>query len=38
MWLGHSDLYLNKLEEISNTSDDNDFGSFIEVDLKCPDK
>ena len=26
-----------KLAEISNTPEDNNFGNFIEVDLKCPD-
>ena len=26
-----------KLAEISNSPSDNDFGNFIEVDLKCPD-
>ena len=33
----HSDLYMNWLEEILNTSDDNEVGYFLEVDLKYPD-
>ena len=37
MWRGHSELYLNKLEEIVDTADDSDIGHFIEVDLKYPD-
>ena len=37
MWHGHSDLYMNKLEEILNTPDDSDIGFFIEVDLRYPD-
>ena len=36
MWHGHPDLYMNKLEETSNTPDDNDIGYFVEVDLKYP--
>ena len=36
-WHGHPDLYMNKLEEILKTPDDNDIGYFIEVDLKYPD-
>ena len=35
---GHSDLYMNKLEGISNTPDDSDIGFFIEVDLRYPDE
>ena len=35
---GHPDLYINKLEEISNTPVDSDIGYFIEVDLRHPDK
>ena len=35
-WHGHPDLYMNELEEILNTPDDNDIGYFIEVDLKYP--
>ena len=38
MWHGHPDFYMNKLEEILNTTDDIDYGYFIEVDLKFPDK
>ena len=34
MWHGHPDLYVNKLEEISNTPDDSDYGYFSEIDLK----
>ena len=37
MWLGHPDLYMNKLEKISNTPDDIDIGYFVEVDLRYPD-
>ena len=37
MWHGHLDLYMNWLEEILNTPDDNEIGYFLEVDLKCPD-
>ena len=37
MWHGHSDLYMNWLEEILNTPDDNEIGSFLEIDLKYPD-
>ena len=37
MWLGDPDLYINELEEISNTPDDSDVGYFIEVVLKYPD-
>ena len=35
-WHGHPDLYLNKLVEIINTSDDSDFDYFLEVDLRYP--
>ena len=37
MWHGHPDLYMNWLEEILNTPDDNEIGYFLEVDLKYPD-
>ena len=37
MWHGHPDLYMNKLEEILNTSDDADIGYSVEVDLRYPD-
>ena len=37
MWHGHLDLYMNWLEEVLNTPDDDDIGYFIEVDLKNPD-
>ena len=37
MWHGHPDLYVNWLEEILNTPDDNEIGYFLEVDLKYPD-
>ena len=33
MWHGHPDLFMNKLEEILNTSDDSDIGYSREVDL-----
>ena len=38
MWHGHPDLYMKKLEETLNISDDSDIGYFVEVDLKYPDK
>ena len=34
---GHPDLYMIKLDEILNTSNDSDIGYFAEVDLKYPD-
>ena len=34
---GHPDLYMNWLEEILSTPDDNDIGYFVEVDLRFPD-
>ena len=37
MWHGYPDLYMDLLEEILNTPDDNDVGYFIEVGLKCTD-
>ena len=37
MWHGHPDLYMNWLEEILNTTDDNEIGYFLEVDLKYLD-
>ena len=37
MWHGHPDLFMNKLQEILNTLDDNDIGYFVEVDLRYPD-
>ena len=37
MWHGHPDKYWNWLDEILNTPDDSDIGSFLEVDLKYPD-
>ena len=37
MWHGHPDLYMNWLEEILNTPDDNEIGYFLEVDLKYSD-
>ena len=36
MWHGHSDLYMNKLDEILTTLDDSDIGYFVEVDLRYP--
>ena len=38
MWHGHPDLYMNKIEEILNISDDSDFGYFVGVDLGYPNK
>ena len=38
MWHGHSDLYMNWLEEILSTPDDDDIGYFLEVGLRNPDK
>ena len=37
MWHGHPDKYLNWLDEILKTPDDNEIGYFLEVDLKYPD-
>ena len=37
MWHGHPDLYMNWLEEISNTQEVNQIGYFLEVDLKYCD-
>ena len=37
MWHGYPDLYMNWLEGILNTPDDNEIGYFLEVDLKYPD-
>ena len=37
MWHGHSDCYMNKLEEILNSPNDSDIGYFVEVDLKYPE-
>ena len=34
MWHCHSDIYVNKLEEILNTPDDSDCGYFVQVDFK----
>ena len=36
-WHGNPDIYIDELEEISNTPDDNDVGYFVEVDLSYPD-
>ena len=37
MWHGHTDLYMNKIEEILNTPVDSDIGYSFEVDLRYPD-
>ena len=37
MFHGHTDLYMNKLEEILNNPDDSDIGYYIEVDLVYSD-
>ena len=37
MWHGHPDLYMNKSEDIINTTDDSDIVYFPEVDLRFPD-
>ena len=34
MWHGHPDFYMNKIEEILNTSNDSGIGYFLEVDLR----
>ena len=36
IWHGHPDLSRKWLEEILNTPDDDEFGYFLEVDLKYP--
>ena len=36
MWHGHADLYMNKLEGISDAPDDCVIGYFIEIDLRFP--
>ena len=36
-WLGHPDLYMNKLEELIKTPDYSDIGYFVEVDLNYLD-
>ena len=38
MWHGHPDLYMNKLEEILNSPEDNDIGCFVEVKAIPTDK
>ena len=37
MWHGQLDLYINKLKEILNTTDESDIGYFVQVDLRYPD-
>ena len=37
MWHGHPDLYMKKIEEISNNTDDSVIGHFVEVDLRYPE-
>ena len=37
MWHGHPDHYMNWLEEILNTPDDNQIAYFLAVDLKYQD-
>ena len=37
MWNGPPYLYMDKLQGISNTPGDRDFGSFIEIGLRCSD-
>ena len=37
LWHGHPGLYMNKLEELLNTTDDSDNGYFIEVHFKYSD-
>ena len=36
MWLGHPDLYMNKVEKSSNTPDDSDISYFLGVVLQYP--
>ena len=38
MWKGHHSCYVDRLEYILNTPDDSDFGDFLQIDLKYPDK
>ena len=33
MWHGHPDVFMNKLEELLNTSGDSDIIYFLEIDL-----
>ena len=37
MWHVHPDLYMKKLEKISDTPDNSDIGYFNEVDVGYPD-
>ena len=37
MWFGHPDIYMNELEEILKTPEDNGVGYFVEVHLKYAD-
>ena len=37
MWHSYPDHYMNKLEEIIDTSDDSYVDYFLEVDLRYPD-
>ena len=37
IWHGHTDLYMNKLEEIFFTPDNSDIGFFLEIDSSCSD-
>ena len=37
MWHGHPDIYMDKMEDFSNTEDDSDIGDFVEVDSNYPD-
>ena len=37
MWHGHPDLYINKIEEISDTPVNSVFGYFLEVASRYPD-
>ena len=37
IWVGHPELYMDKLEDILNTEDDSDVGEFVEVDINYPD-
>ena len=38
MWKGHPACYVDKLEDLINTSEDSDLGNFVEADKNHSDK